>query len=482
MFKRVLGRVAALFCLAPLVGCTGALLPSFDGGVLNPDIRYLRVGDVMTGVKCAMAAFLSEREEDLVRDRERKRKQQLYKLVERNFHTYAVNVPEGLSLSKLPEGCPKEQHMEGAVCRLNKSGRFSCTPGTGKCVNNSKDDRRCNPLSQQFWSYKQSKKSRKDGTVALEGACAPVPDYSRFSLDPNQSAKITFSLNAINSGFINYSRIDALRLPNWLQWLVVPGSSNSPFPQMSPTLKGTTTIELAAAMPQSLHAPIPPTVRIRGMKVPAPVPGPNMAPGARSATLGTIGAALSEDADEPAAEPRPRRPYDSDDAELEDLHKYCNVKKNAAELGDTTEIDYLAIKKLLHEVVHQQNKAVHQGAPAVTLDTLTLTTAFQVTLELQAGTRHIFRIVPLLAAPNTDFKGDHTHTLKIVLQGGKRKGDPGYTERLVDSCKQRVQRSAIGGDAELAKQLALCETTPAILLEAMLQNLEAGRSGVSGNE
>ena len=50
--------------------CIEATLPRFDGGLLNPEIRFLRAGEIMEGVKCAMVAFMHEREKMLMRRRE----------------------------------------------------------------------------------------------------------------------------------------------------------------------------------------------------------------------------------------------------------------------------------------------------------------------------------------------------------------------------------------------------------------------------
>jgi hypothetical protein len=52
-----------------LSGCESMLLPDFNGGLLNPDIRFLKAGEVMNGVKCAMTAFMIERERQLLKER-----------------------------------------------------------------------------------------------------------------------------------------------------------------------------------------------------------------------------------------------------------------------------------------------------------------------------------------------------------------------------------------------------------------------------
>jgi len=53
-----------------VAGCEELALPSFNGGLLNPDIRHLRTAEVMSGVKCAMVSFMAERERRVLQERE----------------------------------------------------------------------------------------------------------------------------------------------------------------------------------------------------------------------------------------------------------------------------------------------------------------------------------------------------------------------------------------------------------------------------
>ena len=76
---------------------------------------------------------------------------------------------------------------------------------------------------------------------------------------------------------------------------------------------------------------------------------------------------------------------------------------------------------MLDNVVEKQDAAVHRGVPDATLSSLTLKSEFEIVMEAQAGTQHFFRILPVLIPPNTEFKIDHTHTLKISLNGKKTK-------------------------------------------------------------
>ncbi len=64
MFKWLI-RGGALVAVSVMLGsCESMVLPDFNGGMLNPDIRFLKAGEVMNGVKCAMTEFMREREEE----------------------------------------------------------------------------------------------------------------------------------------------------------------------------------------------------------------------------------------------------------------------------------------------------------------------------------------------------------------------------------------------------------------------------------
>jgi hypothetical protein len=237
--------LAILIAPLPLTGCIEATtLPSFDGGLLNPDIRYLRAAEVMTGVKCAVIGFLSERETMNLKDRQDKARKTFYERVEGpHFQKFAIN-PE-TDWQKVE--CKQGQHRAPMRDKTGKIIRDNTGHIIAECVANEN----CNPLSWAFWDYKRTIK-RDDNE---KGKCAPVPDYSHFALDPTQSAQITFTLKAINGGFINYAKIDAKKLPDWLRGFVAPGSiqAQAPFPQLNIGGNGATTIDFSTVMPQSLH-------------------------------------------------------------------------------------------------------------------------------------------------------------------------------------------------------------------------------------
>jgi hypothetical protein len=92
-------------------------------------------------------------------------------------------------------------------------------------------------------------------------------------------------------------------------------------------------------------------------------------------------------------------------------------------------------------------------------------------LEIQSGTKHILRIVPLIAPPNFEAKFDHAHQLKLTFPGMKRKGDPHLQLKLVQNCRDRVQD---------AKDRDQCESTYSQLLESILETLENPSTGGGG--
>jgi hypothetical protein len=196
---------------------------------------------------------------------------------------------------------------------------------------------------------------------------------------------------------------------------------------------------------------------IKASRIPVPVAGKSaptsFSPQALAATV-------------PAPKPKQAAPEQQND-QSSLFEQYCGVGKHVLPLDGNSRIDYLGIKDLLTNLVARQDDALYHGTPAITLDTLTLTSQFEVIAEAQAGTLHFFRIVPLLVPPNTEFKLDHTHFLKVELHGAKAKGDPSYSDKLISSCKARIQRDTHAGRVDD------CATVPAMLLETIAEKLES---------
>ena len=131
---------------------------------------------------------------------------------------------------------------------------------------------------------------------------------------------------------------------------------------------------------------------------------------------------------------------------------------------------------MLDHVVEEEDKRVYGGLPDVTLNQLTLTSAFNLVFEAQAGTYGIFRFVPLLVPPNSDIKKDKSHSLRIALKGKKNKAKPGgdntASKLLTESCRQRLGESSS----------TFCESEQGQFAEIMIQTLEKnGSTASSGN-
>ena len=398
-----------------------------------------------------------------------------------------------------------------------------------------------------------------------EKGCISVPDYSRFALDPNQTGTIQLTLLGINSGFINYNRIDATKTPFYPFITAGNNATGFPFPMLQITPKATTTFDMSVSIQQSVHLYQQSTVisdRIieTGPSRPS---GPSLGPLVKKDPSLTIkkyekketpddkladlitkrlveiaaerkfieaaacGGACDYDyltkkqatqialpwkdlraewkdkSSDPCAEAKSLAGQMSDVGRkqgfLDKIETACEIFENrisriAAELPDEgskkqevandylakcrpdmstvyldgdTRIDFLALKRMLDNVVERQEQALHRGVPNMTLSSVNLSSAFQITMEAQAGTQHFFRIVPVLVPPNTDLKIDHTHTLKVSLNGKKNK-DAQSTKRLVESCRERVSRPVNGRPDEPD----VCASEYGQLLEGVIQALE----------
>jgi hypothetical protein len=276
MFQKT---ILGVLCISlPLSGCTGLFLPPFNGGVLNPDIRFLRAGEVMNSTKCAMIAFLKERDKQLMAERVKiyrerakdprqfllyysqeypknfvkdtvqpKSRQPTYTGADNEFRPWALNVtPEMAHL----ERCTPE---DGDYFNPKKFRHLNLQ---NQCVLNNCPEQ---TLGIPIWDYaaKDGKNlAIEGGKRKLEGNCARIPDYSRFALDSTRSMTIELQLLANNTGTVNYQFIDATGL-GALQEVIVTGSRSAgiPFPQFNTTMKGSNIFNMSAQMPQSLYIP-----------------------------------------------------------------------------------------------------------------------------------------------------------------------------------------------------------------------------------
>ena len=279
-FVRIL--ICAPACLH-LAGCDTLLLPQFNGGALNPDIRFLQAGEVMNGVKCAMTEFMREREFQLL-NRRKKIMLGRRENPEEFLLLYAAEYPNDYrSFEKqiankenlLVNATGKDNPLSPYALRVDKPillrGERQCNfqgdgyqpldltdvrqfrhwePGKG-CVAN---DLYCpNQIGVALWDYGATDVYRKDAAAGGMGNCAPIPDYSRFALDRTQQASISLQLTATNQGIAFYDMIDARRIGS-LQEIITPGSkgAGAVFPRVDFTGKGVTSFDMSVQMPQSI--------------------------------------------------------------------------------------------------------------------------------------------------------------------------------------------------------------------------------------
>jgi hypothetical protein len=232
--KKFLQALAVIPAIFTLSGCENWVLPNFDGGVLNPDIHDIRAAEVMDGVKCAMVAFMNEREQQLYLQREADPDGRIKNQETENGTNGFVYQPNAL-------------HVTKAIAAHKCLDRNYFWNGKA-CVPTHCEQESQHPLGVTLWDY-QADKTSKGATQ-----CKAIPDYSRFALDHTQSASIELTLMATNNGSVAYNRIDANKLDPRHVFLA-PGNSatGAPFPGFTTTLKGTAMVDLTAVMPQSIH-------------------------------------------------------------------------------------------------------------------------------------------------------------------------------------------------------------------------------------
>ena len=593
-----------------LGSCGTLLLPRFDGGALNPDIRFLNAGDVMNGVKCAMTAFMLEREDDLLQERRNaairrkfsdidsrhflllygaeykstyrdivskigsaKTRAQNQFGIDNEFNPYALGLNDKQLSAQIYamdtdpnaktdlEAATRtgrkylaEANLLGALCWPDETG-----PHQGQLRHFDQCNRKCvlnvadesdpsepagNPsqhwdggckrnmskiktevscpqqLGATLWNYSNEKGN------GIKSHCVPLPDYSRFSLDPTQQAAIDLTLLASNQGTVFYDFIDRSGLGP-LKEIIAAGNRTAgiQFPKVDLTTKGTTTFLMSVQMPQTIFQSPSVVCDPRHPQFCEPPRPGSAAAFSDVAKIATAPEALREALTspgfaEPSAPIAQRSPvthpsgngiteYSYRDRSDEEKEREKRRKKAEAPaktpahndyltrrefnlvkkeflpreqfrrgcgdngvmpIDDTRGVDYLALKKMLHNIVEQQNDDVtFRGNPDVALDQLALTSAFQISLDVSASTYNIFRFFPLINPPSMGVKPDHTHTLKITLRGAKKRGDAGNRARLFTSCAQRLQNTP--------KSLEFCNSPKGLLLESIAQSVEQKGAG-----
>ncbi len=266
MCKRVFLIPLFLLAAMTLAGCETLPLPNFNGGALNPDIRFLRAGEVMNGVKCAMTEFMREREIRILKDRWEKATRRYdsdedklafislysseYPKLYRKFSTDRMRKPDETERDNVTgKDNPfspfalRVDKIDGAIsgeksCNFNalSGGRFIpkgldspllaedffhweakptvCGIRDVKCRGNCVPNSYYCPgeLGIAIWDYGARDIYQRMPDKKGIGNCAVIPDYSRFALDKTQQAAISLQLTGTNTGIAFYDTINAAGL------------------------------------------------------------------------------------------------------------------------------------------------------------------------------------------------------------------------------------------------------------------------------
>jgi hypothetical protein len=291
------------------------------------------------------------------------------------------------------------------------------------------------------------------GTLTQKnGSCAP-DDRSRFALDPNGNTKIELTISAVNTGSMNYQKIDATRL-DLFPSIIVPGNSalGFPFPALKATNKNTNRVALTVVMPQGL---------LKADQMDDHTKQVVAHLGQIDTSVYWSGAVGKDRLYELTAEVL---------AELTDANEEYKNKCAANPL----KVDFLALQRYIGRIVDEQEQQIFAGPPQIALDSMVLTSEFQLIFDATAGTQHLLRIVPVLQPPVLGLNPDHTHNLKITFAGGKARALATGGISLIQRCIARLRNTPA---AERARE---CNTPEAIQREAVIEALENSRPGSGG--
>lgn len=379
--------VLMLPALATLLPGCSYLLPSFDNP-LNQDIASPRIATVVESVKCAMRAFLNDR----------------------------------------------TKKVQGEVVRIRSERVSQCQVDTGEAC----------ACGEGKWPA--VKKISSNGAVKKTYECVGAPnplslDTSRFALDPNQKAQVELTLTANNSGGLNYTKIDNNVVLGPLDWIRASGSAVNPYPALNIGGKATNIVTINISMDQKLLTPSE-ARRSEKQAMAQVVAQPIRVENAQAQTTATprvSSAKMAAAVEKSAASPIPQSvPADT----IDEFSKVC-----ADDDGITqNQVDYLAIKKLLIKTVEEQANDIYVGGPEISMNSLTLTTSIQLQATASMGTTQLLRIVPVVVPPTLSFNPDHTHQLKITLQGMKKKSLPSAQDDTIAACLARLHIEAGDND------------------------------------
>jgi hypothetical protein len=454
------------------------MYPRFDNP-LNPDIMLPSVGDVVDSVKCAVTGYLLDRTSKLQGEAQHRLHSEMHLNGGRNVDTTFCN--------------PAEDWLKPTRWRFvlinpiedKQTGKTECKPfrsyHPGERVPDANEWPGLTKCANPYRAYKyvtlvknpNAAKSGRQYRCEPIGGCEPgtyptkagacgMDDRSRFALDPNSNARIDLTLTAVNSGSMNYTKLDAERLD--LRSFVVPGGANSPFPMFKGTDKNKNTVQLTVSMPQnslkaeSLDATARKTIQAFEQ--------------ARKDRLKEADpwAELRKRFLEGGLSDRPSQELFTEKAYAVLLEDHQEFKKRCGLLR----VDFLGLQRYVARMVEDQEQRIHGGAPNVAMETMVLTSEFQLQFDASAGTHGVLRILPVLTPPTLGLNTDHTHNLKITFTGPKARALANYTFALTQKCVERV--TGAGVDPTVRPE-EFCRTPQAIQLESLIDAVENRPAG-----
>lgn len=502
---RVVLKKSTLAVLAAtgLAGCT-LLYPRFDS-LLNPDIAFLNAGEVVDSVKCAVTTFFIDHRSKIEAGARITLQRQLTEPGEiegRNFcpradwtdpkrdpkewrvvffgrnrsdpkescqpdHSLILRANADETVTLIDNGVPVEKIPGGDERKLVESLKLH--PKIGPKLQ-SIGKNTCEPL-YHVYKYIRFEKGRctpnggcKPGTFFRgDGKCGLEDAGRKLVIDPDSDATIELALTAVNTGSMNYQRIDATRL-DILGGIIVPsGIAGAPFPALKATDKKTNKVEISLVIPQG---------RVVEDK--------------KQGFIDKLTKAI-----ELARKWKPPPPMlgvmpmqvELTQAEYERLRRLVRERlvEEAGEYKERCEsnslkVGYLGLANYIDKIVNEQGERIYKGSPDVSLDKLILTSQFQIAFDATAGTENLLRIVPVLQPPVLQLNPDHTHQLKITFKGNKGRSTRAKALSILRKCLSRLENTL--GSKGAARY---CNRPDAIMLESLISAVEDNASSSAGN-
>lgn len=463
---------ASLVLFGSAVGGCAYLLPGFDNP-LSPDIRDLRIAHVANGVKCAMHAFLIDRQLNLLEIIDEQKKEGRRRCEDPTINSANVSTPT------CKNECPAGQWYAVSQCYykigIKDPKPADCQPiATWRDINGKDRTTNATLFKKDYLRHctaipVQPRKDVHDDYNENKEAWTDFQSSRRFALDPNQKSTIKITMNSANSAKVDYSKIDAKSLNigsigNILAVGTTAGAQVA-FPSLTATGKYTNNAAITFVMAQQLDEDhIIEKQRSALRKEFALAKRAEIAKSGNGPGVPGVPVAFVSDPPPPRSKAEPL--YEQFESDCMKNGSYILAKPFKEDDDETTYVDYLGIKRLLNKLVDDVERDVYSGSPETTLSQLVLKTEFQLTLEAGAGFNHILRIVPVITPPTFKLTPDNTHTLEITLVGLKEAGQRKIGEDLEQLCRRNI--GATQTDAEEKVKTEYCRSPLARQLQALI--------------